>query len=73
VLSSGDLIDRLARIAAEFPVHLIEDGLGEDNDDGWIALTARLGTSVELVGDDNFCTNQPSSPTPSGAALPTRR
>jgi enolase len=57
VLSSGDLIDRLARIAAEFPVHLIEDGLGEDDDDGWIALTARLGTSVELVGDDNFCTN----------------
>jgi enolase len=56
-LSSGDLIERLARIAADFPVHLIEDGLGEDDDDGWIALTARLGASVELVGDDNFCTN----------------
>ena len=56
-LSSGDLIERLARIVAKFPVHLIEDGLGEDDDDGWIALTARLGTSVELVGDDNFCTN----------------
>jgi enolase len=56
-LSSSDMIDRLAAITAGFPVHLIEDGLGEDDDDGWIALTARLGTTVELVGDDNFCTN----------------
>jgi enolase len=56
-LSSGDLIDRLASITADFPVHLIEDGLGENDDDGWIALTTRLGTAVELVGDDNFCTN----------------
>jgi len=57
LLSSADLIERLAAITAEFPVHLIEDGLGEDDDEGWIALTARLGASVELVGDDNFCTN----------------
>jgi enolase len=56
-LSSGDLIDRLAAITEEFPVHLIEDGLGEDDEDGWIALTARLGERVELVGDDIFCTN----------------
>ncbi|MGD0926663.1 MAG: phosphopyruvate hydratase [Streptosporangiaceae bacterium] len=56
-LSSGDLIDRLAAITAAFPVSSIEDGLGEDDDDGWIALTARLGGTVELVGDDNFCTN----------------
>ncbi len=57
LLSSGDLIDRLAVITADFPVHSIEDGLGENDDDGWIALTARLGETVELVGDDNFCTN----------------
>jgi enolase len=57
MLSSGDLIERLAGIVAEFPVHSIEDGLGEDDDDGWIALTERLGSAVELVGDDNFCTN----------------
>jgi enolase len=57
LLDSGQLIDRLAAIAARFPVHLIEDGLGEDDDDGWIALTARLGSQIELVGDDNFCTN----------------
>jgi len=57
LLGSAQLIDRLAAIAREFPVHLIEDGLGEDDDDGWIALTQRLGGAVELVGDDNFCTN----------------
>ena len=57
LLDSRQLIDRLAAITGQFPVHLIEDGLGEDDDDGWIALTARLGGRVELVGDDNFCTN----------------
>jgi enolase len=57
LLSSGELIDRLAVITRDFPVHLIEDGLGEDDDDGWIALTSRLGRTVELVGDDIFCTN----------------
>ena len=57
LLSSADMIDRLAGIVTDFPVHSIEDGLGEDDDDGWIALTARLGETVELVGDDNFCTN----------------
>ncbi len=57
LLSSADLIERLAGIVADFPVHSIEDGLGEDDDEGWIALTARLGQTVELVGDDNFCTN----------------
>ena len=56
-LSSGQMIDRLAAITEEFPVHLIEDGLGEDDDEGWIALTARLGGTTELVGDDIFCTN----------------
>jgi enolase len=56
-LDSGQLIDRLATITGNFPVHLIEDGLGEDDDEGWIALTARLGGTVELVGDDIFCTN----------------
>jgi enolase len=57
LLDSGQLTDRLAAITRQFPVHLIEDGLGEDDDEGWIALTARLGGQVELVGDDNFCTN----------------
>ncbi len=56
-LSSGDMIDRLAAITRGFPVHLIEDGLGEDDDQGWITLTGGLGGIVELVGDDVFCTN----------------
>ena len=57
LLDSGQLTGRLAAITEEFPVHLIEDGLGEDDDEGWIALTDRLGGKVELVGDDIFCTN----------------
>ena len=57
LLSSGDMIDRLALITEQFPVHSIEDGLGEDDEDGWIALTARLGATTQLVGDDVFCTN----------------
>ena len=57
LLSSGDMIDRYALMTTQFPVHLIEDGLGEDDDEGWIALTARLGGTTELVGDDIFCTN----------------
>ncbi|HEY3957706.1 MAG TPA: phosphopyruvate hydratase [Streptosporangiaceae bacterium] len=57
LLGSHQMIERLARITEEFPVHLIEDGLGEDDEDGWITLTGRLGGSTELVGDDIFCTN----------------
>jgi enolase len=57
MMGTPQMIDRLAAIAEEFPVHSIEDGLGEDDDDGWIALTARLGRTTELVGDDIFCTN----------------
>jgi len=57
LLDNSQLIDRLAAITEQFPVHSIEDGLGEDDTDGWIALTRRLGESTELVGDDIFCTN----------------
>jgi enolase len=57
LLTSEDLIERMARIATDFPVHLIEDGLGEDDEEGWMSLTGRLGSAVELVGDDIFCTN----------------
>jgi len=57
LLDSSAMIDRYAAITRQFPVHSIEDGLGEDDQDGWIALTARLGGRTELVGDDIFCTN----------------
>lgn len=56
-LSSGEMIERYAQIVDRFPVYSIEDGLGEDDTDGWIALTERLGERVQLVGDDNFVTN----------------
>ncbi len=57
LLNSQEMIERLERIVRQFPVHLIEDGLGEDDDSGWITLTERLGGTTELVGDDIFCTN----------------
>jgi len=57
LLDSEEMIERLTLITRQFPVHLIEDGLGEDDDDGWIALTGSLGRTTELVGDDIFCTN----------------
>jgi len=56
-LTSADMIERYAQITQRFPVWLIEDGLAEDDWDGWEALTARLGDRVQLVGDDIFVTN----------------
>ena len=56
-LSSNDMIERYAQITDRFPVWLIEDGLAEDDWDGWTTLTERLGERVTLVGDDIFVTN----------------
>ncbi len=56
-LTSNELIDYYARWVAEYPIVSIEDGLAEDDWDGWIALTARLGSKVTLVGDDLYVTN----------------
>lgn len=56
-LSSDDMIERYAAMVERFPVWSIEDGLGEDDRDGWVRLTQRLGGRIQLVGDDNFCTN----------------
>ena len=56
-LTSGEMIERYAQITERFPVWLIEDGLAEDDWDGWAELTARLGDRVQLVGDDIFVTN----------------
>ncbi len=55
-LTSGQMVDLLARWCGSYPVISIEDGLAEDDWDGWAELTARLG-SVQLVGDDLFTTN----------------
>jgi len=56
-LSSGDMIDRYAAMVDAYPIWSIEDGLGEADHDGWRALTGKLGDRIQLVGDDNFCTN----------------
>ncbi|MGN9837298.1 phosphopyruvate hydratase [Nonomuraea sp. H19] len=56
-LSSLELIELYARLAAEYPIWSIEDGLGEDDIDGWRHLTDRLGERLQLVGDDVFVTN----------------
>ncbi|HAM44094.1 MAG TPA: phosphopyruvate hydratase, partial [Propionibacteriaceae bacterium] len=55
--SSEDLIARYAEMIARFPIWSIEDGLGEADNAGWQKLTATLGEKIQLVGDDNFCTN----------------
>ncbi|MDO5710995.1 MAG: phosphopyruvate hydratase, partial [Micrococcales bacterium] len=57
LLTSDDLIDRYATMVERYPIWSIEDGLGEGDHDGWQALTTRLGERIQLVGDDNFCTN----------------
>lgn len=56
-LSSDDLIDRYEKMAAEFPLWSLEDGLAEGDWDGWVHLTERLGDKLQLVGDDIFVTN----------------
>ena len=56
-LSSADMVDLLARWVADYPILSIEDGLAEDDWDGWQALTARVGDRVQLIGDDLFVTN----------------
>ena len=56
-LSSPELCDYWAELCARYPIASIEDALGEDDWDGFSALTARLGDNVQIVGDDLFVTN----------------
>jgi enolase len=56
-LDGTQMIDLLESWVHHYPVVSIEDGLGEDDWDGWIAMTARLGSRVRLIGDDLFTTN----------------
>lgn len=55
--SSEEMIDRYEKMIDAYPIWLIEDGLAQDDWNGWRLLTERLGDKVELVGDDLFCTN----------------
>lgn len=56
-LDAGAMVDYLAELCGRYPILSIEDGMSEDDWDGWAALTERLGGSVQLVGDDLFVTN----------------
>jgi len=56
-LSSEELVDYWVGLCDEYPILSIEDGLDEDDWDGWARLTERLGDRVQLVGDDLFVTN----------------
>ena len=51
------MVDYLADLANKYPIYSIEDGMGEDDMEGWAQLTAALGKKIQLVGDDLFVTN----------------
>lgn len=57
IRSTEDMIAYYEELTKEFPIISIEDGLAEDDWDGWQELTKRLGSKVQLVGDDLFVTN----------------
>ncbi|MGB3965872.1 MAG: phosphopyruvate hydratase, partial [Planctomycetota bacterium] len=56
-LDSQGMVELLANWSAEFPIFSIEDGMAEDDWKGWQLLTAKIGSKVQLVGDDLFVTN----------------
>jgi enolase len=57
VLTSGELADWWTGLVDKYPIVSIEDGMAEDDWDGWAALSTKLGSRVQLVGDDLFVTN----------------
>ena len=58
VKTSVEMVDYLAALCEKYPIISIEDGLAEDDWEGWKALTDKLGGKVQLVGDDLFVTNE---------------
>tara|TARA_B100000965_G_C19586272_1_gene755872 strand:- start:779 stop:2071 length:1293 start_codon:yes stop_codon:yes gene_type:complete len=56
-LSSSDMVSYLSKLVSNYPIVSIEDGLAEDDWEGWSQLTKTLGNKVQLVGDDLFVTN----------------
>ena len=56
-LTPAEMVDYLAELADRYPIVSIEDGMSEDDWDGWKLLTERLGDRIQLVGDDLFVTN----------------
>ncbi len=56
-LSSDEMVAELVSLTRKYPIVSIEDGMAEDDWDGWAGLTAQIGSSCQLVGDDLFVTN----------------
>ncbi len=57
-MTAAQMIDLYDRLCGEYPIVSIEDGLAEDDWDGWKQLTERLGGRIQIVGDDLFVTNK---------------
>jgi enolase len=56
-LTPAEMVDEYARLCDAYPIASIEDGMAEEDWDGWALITQRLGATVQLVGDDLFVTN----------------
>jgi enolase len=57
VLAADDFVEYWSRLVDQYPIVSLEDGMAEDDLDGWKLLTSALGHRTQLVGDDNFVTN----------------
>ncbi len=57
-VTADELIDRYKELCEKYPIISIEDGVSEDDYDGWVRLTKALGEKIMLVGDDFFVTNE---------------
>ncbi len=55
--TSAQQVEYLAELVEKYPIDSIEDGMAENDWDGWVLLTQKLGDKIQLVGDDNFVTN----------------
>jgi len=55
--TTDEMVDYLAGLCEKYPVISIEDGMSEDDWDGWVKLTQKIGKKVQLIGDDLFVTN----------------
>jgi enolase len=56
-LTSAELVDYYAELIQKYPIISLEDGMAEDDEEGWKLLAARLGERIQLVGDDLYTTN----------------
>lgn len=56
-LTAAELTDRFAEMIERYPIWSLEDGVAEDDDDGWMVLSGRLSESTQIMGDDNLVTD----------------